>query len=192
WSSDVCSSDLGMTPAMFTRSGMYVEPPAVIRRPTMRFAYWIGIRRCPSWTKTTATTMPIAISGKNSRSIGPPFHQAEMPSGALVRIDAKVRIEMPLPTPRFVISSRSHMRTAREEAEQAEHRAAVALEEPLDRVRVHARRGDPRPQAVDREDERREEHPVPELGHSPRVAEPREHRRLAPAFRGLELGLCLL
>ena len=30
---------------MFTRSGMYVEPPVVWRRPTMRFAYWIGIRR---------------------------------------------------------------------------------------------------------------------------------------------------
>ena len=25
----------------------------------MRFAYWIGIRRWPSWMKTTATMMPI-------------------------------------------------------------------------------------------------------------------------------------
>ena len=54
---------IGMTPAMFTRSGRYVEPPAVMRRPTMRFAYWIGIRRWPSCTKTTAATIPSAISG---------------------------------------------------------------------------------------------------------------------------------
>src|SRR5437762_2006473 len=32
----------GITPAMFTRRGMYVEPPLVIRRPTCRFAYWIA------------------------------------------------------------------------------------------------------------------------------------------------------
>ena len=53
--------------------------------------------------------MPSAISGKKSFSIGPPFHQAAMPSGALMRIDAKMRIEIPLPMPRFVISSPSHM-----------------------------------------------------------------------------------
>ena len=63
---------IGMTPAMFTRSGMYVDPPAVMRRPTMRFAYWIGIFRWPSWMKTTATMIEIAISGKNSFSMTPP------------------------------------------------------------------------------------------------------------------------
>ena len=31
-----------------------------MRRPTIRFAYWIGILRWPSCMKTTATTMPIA------------------------------------------------------------------------------------------------------------------------------------
>src|SRR5439155_24513208 len=77
---------------------------AVIRRPTMRFAYWIGIRRWPSWMKTTATMIPIAISGKKSFSIGPPLIQAVIPAGAVARIEAKIRSEIPFPTPRFVIS----------------------------------------------------------------------------------------
>ena len=79
----------------------------------MRFAYWIGMRRWPSCTKTTATTMPIAISGKKSFSIGPPLIQALMPCGADVRIDAKISSEMPLPMPRFVISSPIHIRSTR-------------------------------------------------------------------------------
>ena len=86
-----------------------MAPPVVILRPTIRFAYWIGIRRWPSWTNTTEATMPTAISGKKMRSIGPPFHQALTPSGRLVRIEAKMRIEMPLPMPRLVICSPSHI-----------------------------------------------------------------------------------
>ena len=80
-----------------------------MRRPTIRFAYWIGIRRWPSWMKTTAATIESAISGKKSFSIGPPFHQAAIPTGAPVRIEAKIRSEMPLPMPRFVISSPIHI-----------------------------------------------------------------------------------
>jgi hypothetical protein len=59
--------------------------------------------------KTTATTIPIATIGKNSRSIVPPLIHAVMPAGADERIDAKISSEMPLPTPRFVISSPSHI-----------------------------------------------------------------------------------
>src|SRR3989442_10942272 len=80
---------IGMTPAMFTRSGMYVEPPAVIFRPTMRFAYWIGIRRWPSWMKTTATITPRAITGRKSFSVVPPLIQAVTPAGMVERIEAK-------------------------------------------------------------------------------------------------------
>ena len=80
-----------------------------MRRPTICLAYWIGIRRCPSWMKTTATTTPIATSGKNSFSIGPPLYQATTPAGAVARIEAKISSEMPLPIPRFVISSPSHI-----------------------------------------------------------------------------------
>ena len=53
----------GITPAMFTRSGRYVEPPVVIRRPTTRFAYWTGMRRWPSWTKTMPTITASATKG---------------------------------------------------------------------------------------------------------------------------------
>src|SRR3954470_20613382 len=81
---------IGMTPAMFTRSGMYVDPPAVIFRPTMRLAYWIGIRRWPSWMKTTATITPSAITGRKSFSVALPFSQAVMPAGIVERIEAKM------------------------------------------------------------------------------------------------------
>jgi hypothetical protein len=63
---------------------MYVEPPATWRRPTTRFAYWIGIRRCPSCTNTTATMTLRPMIGKNSFSVGPPVHHATIPAGALV------------------------------------------------------------------------------------------------------------
>src|SRR3954453_16623715 len=99
----------GITPAMFTRRGIYVDPPAVCRRPTIRFAYWIGMRRWPSWMYTTAATMPIAMSGEDRHSIVPPLYQAAIPVGAEERIDAKITSEMPLPTPRFVIISPIHI-----------------------------------------------------------------------------------
>ena len=47
--------------------------------------------------------------GRNSRSVGPPFHQALIPPGSWARIEAKIRSEMPFPMPRFVISSPIHM-----------------------------------------------------------------------------------
>jgi len=59
--------------------------------------------------KTTAATIPIATSGKNSRSIVPPLYQAAIPVGAEERIEPKISSEMPLPTPRFVISSPIHI-----------------------------------------------------------------------------------
>ena len=56
-------------------------PSAVIRWPTIRFAYWIGIFRWPSCMKTTAKMMPSASSGKNSFSSGPPLILASAPAG---------------------------------------------------------------------------------------------------------------
>ncbi len=50
--------------------------------------------------------------GKNRRSKIPPSTQALMPSGSPVRIEAKISSEMPLPIPRFVISSPIHIRSA--------------------------------------------------------------------------------
>ena len=43
----------GMTPAWLILSGMYVDAPPYIRRPTIRLAYWIGIRRCACSIKAT-------------------------------------------------------------------------------------------------------------------------------------------
>src|SRR5882724_9011418 len=59
----------------------------------------------------TATRMRKAATGKKTRSVAEPFSHARMPVGALTRIDAKIRIEMPLPTPRLVICSPSHIRS---------------------------------------------------------------------------------
>ncbi len=52
----------GMTPAWFTLSGMYVDEPPNILRPTMRRAYCTGMRRWPCSMKMTAaiSTRPIA------------------------------------------------------------------------------------------------------------------------------------
>ena len=47
----------GMMPAWLTLSGMYVEEPPNILRPTMRRAYCTGMRRCACSMKITAATM---------------------------------------------------------------------------------------------------------------------------------------
>ena len=44
--------------------------------------------------------------------MGPPFAHARTVVGASAMIDAKIRIEIPFPTPRFVISSPIHMSSA--------------------------------------------------------------------------------
>ena len=107
--SSAAAKMIGMTPAMFTRIGRYVDPPVVIRRPTCRFAYWIGIRRWPSWMNTTETITHRASSGKNSLVVGPPSIHARTASGARSMIDAKISSEMPLPIPRLVICSPNHI-----------------------------------------------------------------------------------
>ena len=63
----------------------------------------------PSCTYTTAKITPSTTSGSDSFSNDEPFHQAEMPAGALVRIEAKISSDMPLPMPRWVISSPTHI-----------------------------------------------------------------------------------
>src|SRR5438034_4311452 len=53
---------IGMTPALFTRSGMWVLPPEYIRVPRTRFAYWTGMRRWPSWMKMIAAITAMAMT----------------------------------------------------------------------------------------------------------------------------------
>ena len=50
---------IGITPDWLTLSGMYVELPPYIRRPTTRLAKVTGIRRCP-WSMKTMTTSNIS------------------------------------------------------------------------------------------------------------------------------------
>src|SRR5215210_759035 len=52
---------IGMTPARLTRSGRNVCPPWYMRRPRTRLAYWIGIRRWPSWIAMITATDTIAM-----------------------------------------------------------------------------------------------------------------------------------
>ena len=106
----------GMTPAWLTLIGMYVVVPPNIRRPTIRLAYCTGIRRWACSTKMTPaiTTRPRAItSRKTTQPLEPGratrrLHSAD---GKVAAIWVKIITDMPLPTPRSVISSPSHMMT---------------------------------------------------------------------------------
>ncbi len=100
----------GTTPAMFTLIGMYVFVPPRVRRPTMRFAYCTGMRRCDCSTKTTraTTTMPTA-STRRKTSKPRDVAMAHMAAGNCAAIEVKMRMDMPLPTPRSVTSSANHM-----------------------------------------------------------------------------------
>jgi len=62
----------------------------------------------PNRTATTAAAL--ASQRICSRSVGPPLYQARMPPGSWARMEAKMSSEMPLPMPRFVISSPIHIR----------------------------------------------------------------------------------
>src|SRR4051794_10662021 len=58
---------IGITPALLTRSGMWVLAPPYIRRPTMRFAYWTGILRVACVIAITAAVTSTIIA--NTRII---------------------------------------------------------------------------------------------------------------------------
>jgi hypothetical protein len=81
-----------------------------MRRPITRLAYWIGIRRWPSCTNTIAAITPSATNGIITLKTGSGFvHQAWMPAGRPDTIEAKIISEMPLPMPRWVMSSPIHI-----------------------------------------------------------------------------------
>src|SRR5205823_1077401 len=86
----------------------------------------------------------------------------------------------------------ARQRRAGERIQQGEDAltAAAAGEEVLDRLRVDARCGNPRAEAIEPEDHPRKEDAAAKLGDAPRVGEPGEHL-LGLAFL-LGLGLALL
>jgi hypothetical protein len=59
--------------------------------------------------KTTATTTPSAMIAMRIWESGGRPSQPSMADGMLARMLAKISSEMPLPTPRWVISSPSHI-----------------------------------------------------------------------------------
>src|SRR6185437_9578028 len=85
-----------------------------------------------------------------------------------------------------------------EDVQEAEQRAPARAEVVLDRRRVDAWRRDPGAEAVEREDEEREQDATPQLRDAPGVREPREHPLLLAFLGRLDrlvrcwAGLCLL
>ena len=99
----------GMTPAMFTLSGMNVLCPPIIRRPTTRFAYWTGMRRSPVVIQITATTTASAMARNSTIETMLCVSSFSVPDGMRDTMLMKIMIDMPLPMPRAVMSSPSHI-----------------------------------------------------------------------------------
>ena len=103
----------GMTPAWFTLSGMYVELPPNILRPTIRRAYCTGIRRWACSMKMTAAMISRPITTTMPKTHQPfAFCTAHSEDGKPATTWVKISSDMPLPMPRSVMSSPSHMMTA--------------------------------------------------------------------------------
>ena len=119
-----------MTPPVLTFSGMCVLDPPYCRRPTTRLAYWTAMRRWPRSTKMIAATTPIITATRNttrSSEICPVCIWSRVVStaaGKPATMPEKISSDMPLPMPRSVICSPSHMMNI----------------VPVVRVRMHIRR----------------------------------------------------
>src|SRR5262245_4978604 len=106
---------IGITPAVFTRSGMWVLAPPYIRRPTIRFAYWTGIFRV-AWVMAMTAAMTSTIIVSTNSIVNSDTVPARRLSTALMIVLGtrpmmltKMMSEMPLPMPCSVIFSPSHM-----------------------------------------------------------------------------------
>ena len=90
-----------------------MEVPPYMRLPTMRLEYCTGIRRCACSMKTTKTTIASPSRQTSVKTVPPATCRIRPPSdGNRDAIEVKIRIDMPLPTPRSVIISPSHMMIA--------------------------------------------------------------------------------
>ena len=76
----------GMTPPVFTFSGMCVLDPPYIRRPTTRLAYWTVTRRWPRSTKMIAPTTRIISTIRISTWIEPELAEAHLLDGRQHRV----------------------------------------------------------------------------------------------------------
>ena len=105
----------GITPEVLILSGRCEASPPYMRLPTWRLGYCTTIRRCAVSTKTTTATtatMPIANAMMNSADSAPVRPSSRVWTSALgsaATMPAKMISEVPLPTPRAVICSPSHI-----------------------------------------------------------------------------------
>ena len=106
----------GMTPEVLSFSGRCEDSPWKTRFPTCRFGYWIRSRRCARSTKTmkaittTERMMMPRIRIVDSAPWRPSSSVPATAIGSSATIPAKMISEMPLPMPRAVICSPSHIR----------------------------------------------------------------------------------
>ena len=109
---------MGITPDMFTLMGRNVLCPPYILRPRICLAYWMGMRRSASLTKTISTTSASASTRMTSTAtmlIPPPMTLVmaeETVLGIREMMEANRMMEIPLPMPNSVICSPSHMMNA--------------------------------------------------------------------------------
>ncbi len=107
-----------MTPEVLTFSGMNELSPPMMRLPTWRFGYCTSRRRCERSMKTMKTIAPISTARMTTsmKALSCPvlFSDSRLPSvrGRTATIPAKIIIDEPLPMPREVICSPSHIRNS--------------------------------------------------------------------------------
>ena len=111
-----CAKMIGITPEELIRSGMNVFCPSRIRpRPMTLRGIWIGMRRAATVTATVPATTSTMMS-RTTRSTGSVSERAR--NASKVRnvsgqmrstIEKKIKRLAPLPMPRSVICSPSHM-----------------------------------------------------------------------------------
>ena len=106
----------GMTPAVLSFSGRCEVSPWNMRLPTWRFGYWISSRRCARSKNTirpmtaTANTMMARMMPVEMAPVRPSSSVWLMAPGSPATMPEKMISEMPLPMPRAVICSPSHIR----------------------------------------------------------------------------------
>src|SRR4029453_3033346 len=106
----------GITPALFSFSGKCEASPWNMRLPTWRLGYCTSSRR---WARSMNTITPTTTTHMTKRRKMEVVHSApwrprsRVPTtawGNCATMPAKMMSEMPLPTPRAVICSPSHIR----------------------------------------------------------------------------------
>ena len=106
----------GMTPEVLSLSGRCEDWPSNMRLPTWRLGYWISSRRCARSMNTmkvmtaTAITSTMRMSPVESAPWRPSSSVPAIADGNCATMPDMMISEVPLPMPRWVICSPSHIR----------------------------------------------------------------------------------